>query len=89
MTNYGACIGDTGFESAYNGINDQGNVDGHGTWGDQALSRFDRGVFRGRHSGSFRDILDGTANTIMCGEMVVDANRREIIGAAAMNRRNG
>lgn len=86
MTNYGACIGDTGFESEYNGINDQGVADTNGTWGDQALSRFDRGAFRGKHFTDFRGILDGTANTIMCGEMVPDANRREIIGAAAMNR---
>ncbi len=89
ITNYAPCIGDTGFESAYNGIGSNGGIDGHGTWGDAALARFDRGVFRGRHFTNFRDILDGTANTIMFGEMVADANRREIIGAAAMNRRSG
>ena len=86
MNNYAACLGDTGFESSYNGINEAGAVDGHGTWGSAALARFDRGVFRGRHFTGFRDVLDGTANTIMCGEIVADAMRREIIGAAMMNR---
>jgi prepilin-type N-terminal cleavage/methylation domain-containing protein/prepilin-type processing-associated H-X9-DG protein len=84
--NYAACIGDTGFESHYNGIGANGGIDTNGTWGSAALARFDRGVFRGRHFTGFRDVLDGTANTIMCGEMVVDGNRREIIGAAAMRR---
>ncbi len=71
ITNYAACVGDAIFEQQHGGVDDQGNPSGDGTWGNQAGSRWARGVFRNRNFRGFRDILDGTANTIMCGEMVV------------------
>jgi prepilin-type N-terminal cleavage/methylation domain-containing protein/prepilin-type processing-associated H-X9-DG protein len=77
-TNYAACMGDTSPEVHYQGISANGVVDTNGTWGDDATRRHARGVFRARHFTEFRDILDGTANTIACGEIVVDAGRREV-----------
>ncbi len=77
VTNYSACIGDAIFEQQHGGINDQGVASGDGTWGNQAGSRWARGVFRNRNFRGFRDILDGTANTIMCGEIVVGQNNLE------------
>ncbi len=39
-----------------------------------------RGVFKTRRTTTFRDVLDGTSNTIMMGEIVVDAGIGEIVG---------
>jgi len=38
-----------------------------------------RGVFWFRHSTRFRDILDGTANTIMCGEIATSVESGELV----------
>ena len=86
FNNYAACGGDAYFEQHHAGITNEGVSSGDGTWGDEAASRWGRGAFRSRHFTGFRDFLDGTANTIMCGEMVVDSNTREIVGAALMNQ---
>lgn len=75
INNYAACIGD--------GIQwtDRGGINDDGTPGNpQAADQHLRGVFKTRRVTGFRDILDGTANTIMCAEMVADSGRREIIG---------
>lgn len=85
-SNYAASLGDSGYEEQDNGINDDGSIrTGNQQWDYQNQSRWDRGMFRGRRVTKFRDILDGTSNTLAAGEMVVDANRREIIGAWVQN----
>ncbi len=74
QTNYAACIGD--------GIpwTDRGGINDDGTPGNpQAADQYLRGVFKTRRVTGFRNVLDGTANTIMMSEIVVDAGRREII----------
>lgn len=82
FSNYAACLGDSGYEEQGNGMNPDGTPNmGGNQWNFVQQQRWDRGVFRGRKFTGFRDILDGTANTIAGGEMVVDAGRREIIGA--------
>ncbi len=85
-SNYAACLGDSGYEEQDAGVNDDGSIrTGTQQWDYQNQQRWDRGVFRGRKFTGFKDILDGTANTMACGEMVTDAGRREIIGAWVHN----
>ncbi|MGB7327657.1 MAG: DUF1559 domain-containing protein [Rubripirellula sp.] len=66
-TNYAACIGDamhyldTG-KVLY-------NLTGTWTYGPEKILASGRGVFIPRESMRFRDILDGTSNTIMAGEI--------------------
>ncbi|WP_442507709.1 DUF1559 domain-containing protein [Novipirellula sp. SH528] len=87
FTNYYACQGDAYFEQHHAGINDGSYIgSGDGTWGEAAGERWARGVFRTRHFTRFRDILDGTSNTIAAGEIVVDSNRHEVIATTMMNR---
>lgn len=74
-TNYAACLGDAIREQNGSGINDEGNGSS------QNASRFARGFFQIRVFTKFRDVLDGLSNTIAAGEIVVDANNREIIGS--------
>ncbi len=71
FTNYSACAGDAYFEQHHSGINWNDVPGTDGTWGDEAASRWARGVFRARHFTRFRDILDGLANTIAGGENAV------------------
>jgi prepilin-type N-terminal cleavage/methylation domain-containing protein/prepilin-type processing-associated H-X9-DG protein len=66
MTNYVACIGDTG------------HLANNATRADVA-----RGVFRTGNRLGFRDILDGTANTIAMGEIGCSLKNRELIGTWA------
>ena len=80
FTNYACCVGDANFEQQHSGIQDNGNPSLSGTWGDEDASRWARGVFQARHWTRFRDILDGTANTIAAGEIVI-ANRDRRINA--------
>ncbi len=89
FSNYAACAGDAFFEQHHSGVDDNGNSSGDGTWGDQAGSRWARGVFRARHFTRFRDILDGTANTIAVGENVVYAGTREVAGGIARAANDG
>ena len=83
FTNYVACEGDAFFEQHHNGKNDNGTSSGDGTWGAEAGNRWARGMFHGRSFTSFRDVLDGTANTIMCGEIVVGTPNGEIVNTIA------
>jgi len=73
FTNYACCYGDATYEQAHGGLNDNGvpHNDGPGGWGEEETERWARGVFRARHFTKFRDIQDGTANTIAAGEMLV------------------
>lgn len=80
LNNYSACVGDSMQRTNDGGVNDDGNVFDAGAKG------LLRGVFEPRHFVGFRDILDGTSNTIAAGEIVVDANRLEIIGQPKFNQ---
>ncbi|GAA4470240.1 DUF1559 domain-containing protein [Novipirellula rosea] len=82
LNNYSACIGDC-FQTTHTG-----GVNADGTVGDQGAKQRLRGVFETRYFTGFRDILDGTSNTIMAGEIVTDAGRLEIIGQPKMDQRD-
>ena len=73
FNNYTACAGDSFFEQAESGVNNQGQAHTGGVWGEEDSERWARGVFRTRHFTKFRDITDGLSNTIMGGECVVGA----------------
>jgi prepilin-type N-terminal cleavage/methylation domain-containing protein/prepilin-type processing-associated H-X9-DG protein len=81
-TNYGVCLGDS-FRNSMQGVGDHlvagtGNTTNF-TQGQAVASRAtDRGVFVPRAKMNFRDVLDGTANTIMMGEIVTDLGDRDI-----------
>jgi prepilin-type N-terminal cleavage/methylation domain-containing protein/prepilin-type processing-associated H-X9-DG protein len=66
QTNYGNSYGD--------GIRSAGRP-ADGTWGDTGGQR---GVFRVRKAIAFRDILDGTANTVAMGELCVADQARGV-----------
>ncbi len=68
-TNYGVCIGDALGQQNTGGVNENGSP--HTTDYPRATSAC-RGMFRSRVAMSFRDVLDGLANTIMMGEMNTD-----------------
>ncbi len=73
FTNYAACMGDSIHENHYGGVGGNGASDTStgNTWNEAFLKQFDRSMFFIRHTGKFRDVLDGLSNTIMCGEIVV------------------
>ncbi|TWT81816.1 hypothetical protein CA13_32690 [Planctomycetes bacterium CA13] len=74
-TNYAACIGDA---TSYM---DSGPFGSRLTLDNYRNERFraaGRGVFRARTDIRFRDILDGLANSIMCGEIATDLGDRDI-----------
>ncbi|WP_372721687.1 DUF1559 domain-containing protein [Novipirellula sp.] len=67
--NYVACMGDSMRTMGSGPVNLTGVVDQH--MSRESMS-YHRGVFVAHRKTSFRDILDGTANTIMCGEIATD-----------------
>jgi len=76
-TNYACCWGDANHATrdAETIVNQAGVVNATAApW--VAISS--RGAFIYRKKTGFRDILDGTANTIMCGEIVTDLGDRDI-----------
>ncbi len=76
-TNYGACTGDTPQGATTCGIDRFGN-------GNLNQSQC-RGAFVARSKMNFRDILDGTANTIICGELNTDDGTENITGVTWEN----
>ena len=82
LNNYSACIGDSMQTTHTGGVDGEGNVVDAG-----AKSR-QRGVFESRYTTRFRDILDGTSNTIACGEIVTDAGNLEINSQPKMNQQD-
>ncbi len=74
-TNYAACLGDSGTLSQVGMHNDNGSVNTSntslGTINQIALTTC-RGAFFPRRTSKFRDVLDGTANTICMGEIPTD-----------------
>jgi prepilin-type processing-associated H-X9-DG protein len=78
-TNYASCLGDGMLLIHTGGMNTN-----FGSTGDfNSATGNLRGVFKTRRSTGFRDVLDGTANTIMMGEIVLESGNREVIGAPA------
>jgi len=84
-TNYGVCLGDS-FRNSMQGTG-QHHIPGFGNanspsnfdQGQAIISRSsDRGVFVPRAKMNFRDVLDGTANSIMMGELATDLGDRDI-----------
>ncbi len=73
LSNYAACLGDAYQTTHTGGIDNNGNVNDT-----NAFTQRMRGVFHTHYATKLRDILDGTANTIACGEMVTDSNKNEI-----------
>ncbi|MEM9365818.1 MAG: DUF1559 domain-containing protein [Planctomycetota bacterium] len=79
-TNYAACSGDAWWSAPWN--NDTSMTYGPWQWDDLGVTKNSgwsqyareshRGVFANRQQLQFRDILDGLANTVMCGEIPTD-----------------
>ncbi len=82
LNNYAACLGDCYQTTHTGGINEDGTV------ADANAKTRMRGVFETRHFTGFRDILDGTSNTIAAGEIVVDSGNLEIIGQPKFEQRD-
>ncbi len=102
-TNYAACQGDhmrlissggknqIGF---YERLDDDNAAITGGTGTDDSGAATEargtnRGVFWARHRTAFRDVLDGTANTIMCGEIATSLGAREVNADNAYNINDG
>jgi prepilin-type N-terminal cleavage/methylation domain-containing protein len=71
FANYYGCTGDATYEQQHGGVQNSSIPSNDGTWGSPGSGRWARGFFRARNFQSFRDILDGTANTIAAGEVIV------------------
>ncbi len=82
LNNYSACVGDCVQTTHTGGVNPDGTV------GDPNAKQRLRGIFETRYFTRFRDILDGTSNTIAVGEIVVDAGNLEIIGQPKFDQRD-
>lgn len=80
LTNYAACVGDAKPWTNNGGVNTDGSNANM-----NAASQYMRGVFQTRRFTGFRDILDGTSNTIMCAEITCDNGLREIKGQPVFN----
>lgn len=72
-TNYAACLGDSGTLSQVGDTADNGQPRGLHLYQQSAC----RGPFIPRYASSFRDILDGLANTVAMAEMVTDLGDRD------------
>ncbi len=82
--NYAVCSGDSWISMAYGDRGGQLEVNvasagGSGNAGTSAQARAtERGVFSMHRKSSFRDILDGLANSIAMGEMATDLSDRDV-----------
>jgi len=78
-TNYAACVGDTASETWRGNANWNTGAFAPANAGQaNAVARFGRGVFVVRKRQGFRDVLDGTANTVMCGEIATDLGDADV-----------
>lgn len=86
-SNYAACCGDA--NHCTRDFDSFANERGDGSTGENATDRAtwsrisQRGAFVYRKKLGFRDILDGLANTIMCGEIITDLGDNDIRSTAA------
>jgi len=78
-TNYAACLGDSAVQQAHGAKADNLLV-GNSSWSVSSRSSA-RGTFVMRQKMNFRDILDGTANTIAAGEIATDLGDRSVTTA--------
>jgi prepilin-type N-terminal cleavage/methylation domain-containing protein/prepilin-type processing-associated H-X9-DG protein len=76
-TNYGACLGDA-TDYIDTGLWRFAGPWESPAWLAQKVRASCRGAFVPRKLMNFRDFLDGTANTIMCGENITDLGDRDI-----------
>jgi len=88
-TNYAACIGDNA-QGTWVGMSswDHGDYQPVPDWVAGEQLRFGRGAFQHRRALGFRDQLDGTSNTIACGEIATDLGDNDIRTRAAFNGKN-
>lgn len=91
-TNYAACFGDNIY--THNITSPECDGDDHS--GKAQMQRTcHRGVFVQRNQLGFRDILDGLANTIACGEILTDLGDRDartemrVVGGSSFGTPNG
>ena len=84
-TNYAASLGDGIASNNHSCVDQQGNLIG---WCEPRRKCHDRGFFETRRTTKFRDVLDGLANTIACGEIVVDNNTNEVKGTVVNRNRD-
>lgn len=85
-TNYAACIGDGTHRVDTGFVNFAGTSGQDGRWFNQGnVALANRGMFFPRRFMNFRDCLDGTANTLMCGEIATDLGDRDVRTAARAN----
>ncbi len=80
-TNYGACMGDA-HHYMQHGTWDW-DMTGRRGWPAERSPAATRGMFIARANTSFRDCLDGLANTIMCGELATDLGDNDVRTNAA------
>ncbi len=79
-TNYAACLGDSIRLMAHGPLSDTASASNANLTESRSTCR---GVFVARQRMGLRDILDGTTNTIMCGEITTDLGDNDIRTRAA------
>ncbi len=80
-TNYGVCLGDShilNLEGPINRVNTDSVGRPHSAGFFSSSLAANRGAFVGAQQLGLRDILDGTANTVLMGEMATDIGDRDI-----------
>lgn len=82
-TNYAACMGDSIRMMGWGPGSDTNTLVGN--YGQESRAAH-RGAFVSHQKTSFKDFLDGTSNTIMCGEITTDLGDRSIRTMALLNQ---